>query len=46
MTSDISSQLAVAEPPRGYLVLEVPSVGREVCLDDGFEVVIVTYVHR
>lgn len=45
-TSDVGCQLAVAEPPGGDAVLEVPAVGREVGLDDGVEVVVVADVHR
>jgi hypothetical protein len=46
LTSKIGSQLAIAEPPRGHTVLEVSAIGREVRLDEGVEVVIVTYVDR
>jgi hypothetical protein len=43
---DVGGELAVAEPPRGDVVGEVPAVGREVGLDDGVEVVVVPDVHR
>lgn len=46
LTSNIGGQLAIAKPPSGHTALEVPAIGREVSLDEGVEVVIVTYVHR
>lgn len=45
-TGDVGRQLAIAEPPGGDVVGEVPAVGREVGLDDGVEVVVVPDVHR
>lgn len=43
-TGDVCSQLPIAEPPGGLMVLKVPPVGREVRLEDGLEVVIVAHI--
>lgn len=45
-TSEICCQLPIAEPPCRLMVLEVPSIWREVRPEDGFEVVIVPHINR
>lgn len=45
-TSEVSSELAITEPPGGLVLDEVPAIRREVCLHDGGEVVVVAGVHH
>ena len=46
LTGEIGGQFPVAEPPGRLVVLEVPPVWREICLEQCIDVVIVPHIDR